>query len=97
MRIVNNKKYYTQGISSQKIITASGIKDLSSYNGYDIYDGESLKSIETRISNITFKGKGFGHGIGMSQWGAKVMAERGHSYEDILLHYYSGTYLDRRQ
>lgn len=97
VRIVNNTKYYTDGITSQKIITASGIKDLSSYNAYDVYDGESLRSIETNISNITFKGKGFGHGIGMSQWGAKVMAERGHTYEDILLHYYSGTYLDRRQ
>ena len=96
VRIVNSKKYYSDGITSQKIITASGIKDLSNYNAYDIYNGESIKSIETRISNITFKGKGFGHGIGMSQWGAKVMAERGHTYEDILLHYYSGTYLDRR-
>ena len=96
VRIVNSKKYYSDGNTSQKIITASGIKDLSNYNAYDIYNGESIKSIETRISNITFKGKGFGHGIGMSQWGAKVMAERGHTYEDILLHYYSGTYLDRR-
>jgi stage II sporulation protein D len=97
VRIVNSKKYYTDGITSQKIITASGIKNLSNYNAYDIYNGESIKSIQTSISSITFKGKGFGHGIGMSQWGAKVMAERGHTYEDILLHYYSGTYLDRRQ
>lgn len=97
VRIVNSKKYYTDGITSQKIITASGVKDLSSYQAYDIYNGESVTSLKTTISNITFKGRGFGHGIGMSQWGAKVMAERGHSYEDILLHYYSGTYLDRRQ
>jgi len=97
VRIVNNTKYYTSGITSQKIITASGIKNLSSYNSYDIYNGETIQKVNTAINHITFKGKGFGHGIGMSQWGAKVMAERGHSYEDILLHYYSGTYLDRRQ
>lgn len=97
VRIVNSQKYYTAGITSQKIITASGIEDLSNYNAYDIYNGETVRSIETTIKNITFKGRGFGHGIGMSQWGAKVMAERGHTYEDILLHYYSGTYLDRRK
>ena len=97
VNIINNKKYYSDSITSQKIITASGTKNLSDYSTYDFYDGKSVKSIENSGSNITFKGKGFGHGIGMSQWGAKVMAERGHTYEDILLHYYSGTYLDRRQ
>jgi len=38
-------------------------------------------------------GRGFGHGIGMSQWGALAMAQRGQSYADILLHYYRGTAL----
>jgi stage II sporulation protein D len=38
-------------------------------------------------------GRGFGHGIGMSQWGALAMAQRGQSYADILRHYYRGTAL----
>lgn len=43
------------------------------------------------IANIiTFRGKGWGHGVGMSQWGAKAMAENGHDYVDILQHYYKG-------
>jgi len=95
--IVNDQKYFTDSITSQKIITASGIEEISSYDSYKVYDGKTTKVIKTSISNITFEGKGFGHGIGMSQWGAKVMAERGYNYKDILLHYYSGTYLDRRQ
>ncbi|MDD6397210.1 MAG: stage II sporulation protein D, partial [Selenomonadaceae bacterium] len=33
---------------------------------------------------------GFGHGLGMSQYGAKAMAEAGNSYDAILLHYYTG-------
>lgn len=37
-----------------------------------------------------FVGKGYGHGIGMSQYGAKRMAEDGYGYADILKHYYSG-------
>ena len=37
--------------------------------------------------------KGYGHGVGMSQWGAKAMAEQGASYAEILAHYYPGTEL----
>ena len=35
-------------------------------------------------------GGGFGHGVGMSQTGAEGMAEKGHSYDEILHHYYAG-------
>lgn len=35
--------------------------------------------------------KGYGHRVGMSQWGANVMAKEGKRYDDILRHYYSGT------
>jgi stage II sporulation protein D len=38
-------------------------------------------------------GRGFGHGIGMSQWGALAMARRGTSFSAILSHYYRGTQL----
>ena len=38
-------------------------------------------------------GRGFGHGVGMSQWGAHGLANRGQSYEQILHHYYRGTQL----
>ncbi len=38
-------------------------------------------------------GRGFGHGVGMSQWGALGLAQRGHSHEQILGHYYRGTRL----
>ena len=34
--------------------------------------------------------KGNGHGVGMSQWGANVMAKNGKKYDEILKHYYSG-------
>jgi stage II sporulation protein D len=38
-----------------------------------------------------FQGRGYGHGVGMSQWGAKGMAEQGFDYRRILEHYYRGT------
>lgn len=37
---------------------------------------------------FVFTGKGSGHGVGMSQWGARRMAEKGFSYKEILKHYY---------
>jgi stage II sporulation protein D len=41
-------------------------------------------------NNIIFKCKGYGHGVGMSQWGANVMAKNNKIYEEILKHYYTG-------
>ncbi|MDK2836836.1 MAG: stage sporulation protein, partial [Thermosediminibacterales bacterium] len=32
--------------------------------------------------------KGFGHGVGMAQWGAKIMAERGKSPDEIVKYYF---------
>ncbi|MBA7556097.1 Amidase enhancer [subsurface metagenome] len=41
----------------------------------------------------TFSGKGYGHGVGLSQWGVKGMAEQGFAYERIVAYYYRGTQL----
>ena len=38
---------------------------------------------------------GYGHGVGMSQWGANVMAKEGKNYKDILKHYYSGVDIEK--
>lgn len=40
---------------------------------------------------IEFTGKGFGHGVGMCQWGARGMASSGKNYKEILDFYYNGT------
>jgi stage II sporulation protein D len=44
---------------------------------------------------ITVKGRGHGHGVGLCQWGAKGLAERGLSSAEILQHYYPGCELTR--
>lgn len=43
-----------------------------------------------------FTGRGWGHGVGMCQIGAFGMAQRGHSYRDILQHYYTGVQIVRQ-
>ena len=47
-----------------------------------------IDEIEVGDDAVTFSGKGFGHGVGMSQWGAYAMAEAGKSAEDIVRHYF---------
>src|SRR4051812_15637115 len=44
-------------------------------------------------TTFTIDGAGYGHGVGMSQFGALGFAQHGASYRDILRHYYSGTSL----
>jgi stage II sporulation protein D len=43
---------------------------------------------------FVFRGTGWGHGVGMSQWGAKALADQGYDFKKILLFYYPGTRLD---
>ena len=40
--------------------------------------------------NVTFEGRGYGHGVGMSQWGAYALANEGKSAEEIVEYYFSG-------
>ena len=42
------------------------------------------------VTSYTINGRGYGHLIGMSQWGARAMADEGLTYEEILCHYYTG-------
>ena len=48
---------------------------------------------EKHLFEITTRG--YGHGVGLSQWGAKALAEQGWTYEAILAHYFPGTQLCR--
>ena len=60
----------------------------------DVASKLSLRSpyftAEYKEGNYIFKVKGYGHGLGMSQYSADYMARQGSSYEEILRHFYSG-------
>lgn len=47
-----------------------------------------LTDIVVSTNAINLTGIGYGHGVGMSQWGAKIMAEKGKTYADIINHYF---------
>lgn len=66
-------------------------------SGREIRDLFGLRSANFTLSfkdgNPVFTTSGYGHGVGMSQWGASGMAKEGYDYFDILTHYYSGVSL----
>jgi stage II sporulation protein D len=47
-------------------------------------------------SLFVITGRGWGHGVGMSQWGAYALALRGWTYDQILTYYYDGTHMETR-
>ena len=62
------------------------------FTGKQLREALGLRSanftVEEDNGSIVFITKGFGHGAGMSQYGAKYMAENGSDYKQILNHYY---------
>lgn len=87
----NNIVYIQPG--GKKVMSGSGIKEVSpSLVGVKILGaGNVIKSVNSTPVTYTFSGRGWGHGIGMSQEGAKGMALAGFKYEEILTHYFPGT------
>ena len=47
-------------------------------------------TVEVSGDTLTFHVTGYGHGVGMSQYGANAMAKEGHTCEEILEHYFTG-------
>lgn len=76
---------------STYVLSASGVQKLTGTNN-KIYvkDQGTVVSRSLTPSTYTFTGKGWGHGVGMSQYGAKGMAEAGFNYIQILEYYFTG-------
>jgi stage II sporulation protein D len=67
------------------------LKNIRPMIGGGYFKSYLISSFETNPTSYTVKGKGNGHGVGMSQWGASEMAEKGKTYKEIIDHYYPGT------
>ena len=82
-----------------KAMTVTGTKGSVTLSGTAWRSLLGLKSalFDAKLTkdSVTFTGFGAGHGLGISQWGAKRLAETGKSYADILHHYYTGVTLQR--
>jgi stage II sporulation protein D len=88
----NTSSFVTTVAAGTSVVTAQGTKTLYSV-GTDTSRGRQGGS------NIVFRGSGYGHGVGLSQWGAKALAEKGmpgnnNVFLEILTHYYRGVTIE---
>ncbi|PAF40455.1 stage II sporulation protein D [Terribacillus saccharophilus] len=69
------------------------------FTGREIREKLGLKSTDFTLSmkdnHLIFQTKGYGHGVGMSQYGANGMAAEGKTYKDILTYYYKDTEINK--
>ncbi|WP_294405713.1 stage II sporulation protein D [uncultured Clostridium sp.] len=85
---------YTQGGSVKEIRV--GNKNLRGIELRKILNLNSTNfSVSYKGNDIIFSCKGYGHGVGMSQWGANAMAKNGAGYDEILKHYYNGVDIEK--
>lgn len=94
-----NNRTESGRIDKLKIYGSNGIfeikaKDFRNYIGVDKIRSTNF-SIQQKNDELFFEGFGWGHGVGLSQEGAKKMAEIGKNYQDILNFYYRGVKLEK--
>ncbi|KEO82249.1 SpoIID/LytB domain-containing protein [Tumebacillus flagellatus] len=66
-------------------------------SSFVVVNAAGQNRVVTQDQSYIFHGNGYGHGLGMSQWGARGMAESGYTYDQILAHYYTGVTLTPKQ
>lgn len=83
-----------RSLSGLEALSDEGISSLTSNQDITILSADKKTVISSEKNMITFRGRGWGHGIGLSQWGAKAMAEQGYKYDEIIKFYYTGVELN---
>jgi len=90
-RALNIKIYHSNGI-----LLIQGSKFRMAVSPWQI-KSTLIDEIVRMDDAFEFRGKGWGHGVGLSQDGAKVMAKENYNYREILHFYYPGTNLEKRK
>lgn len=74
-------------VGSDSLVTLRG-EDLRKILGYNKLRSTKIKDVEVDKDKITFYGKGWGHGIGLCQWGANYLSQKGYKFDKIIKFYY---------
>ncbi len=88
-----NKTDPSGRVTQFAITTYNGVRFLSGEEmrkriGYMRLKSTKIHTVKNLDNSIVFEGNGFGHGVGLCQWGAHGMAIKGATYEEILARYY---------
>lgn len=85
-------------VSDSKTVLSALVCD-KEFTGEEIRNAFSLRSpcfsVKCDDSGVTFTVLGYGHGVGLSQYGANYMAKNGSDYKEILKHYYKGVSIEK--
>ena len=92
LKIVGSEKTLTVGkeLEIRRLLSESHLKS-SAFDVEYLACGETADA-DSDWDTLVLHGKGWGHGVGLCQIGAAVMATQGYTYKEILSHYYPGTY-----
>jgi stage II sporulation protein D len=93
------KRSRTQRVMVARVVTNRGDIDLDGAALRSIIGYDKLRStlfwINIKNNEIFFHGRGFGHGVGMCQWGAYGMAKKEYNYQQIIHYYYQHVDIER--
>ncbi|OQY29967.1 MAG: hypothetical protein B6244_01530 [Candidatus Cloacimonetes bacterium 4572_55] len=89
--VTSTGRYQVKGDKIRRVLRRPGKSSILRSVYFDLHITKSGGT----VSQVTARGGGNGHGVGMCQWGARGMARAGYSYEQILSHYYLGVKLTR--
>lgn len=97
LKIVGSERTMVVGkeLEIRRILSKSHLKSSAFDVEYLAEDGSRVKPSENWAS-LVLKGSGWGHGVGLCQIGAAVMATEGYDYKQILNHYYPGAVLEKQ-
>ena len=102
LRIVGEKKDLIVGkeLIIRKFLSESHLKSSAFVVSYIGAGGEAVSAQEAAAGapwkTVVLQGAGWGHGVGLCQIGAALMAHRGYGFREILAHYYPGARLQHR-
>lgn len=92
LKIEGEKRILTVGkeLEIRRILSESHLKSSAFDVEYTAADGSKVAH-DVEWASVRLHGRGWGHGVGLCQIGAAVMASKGYTYRQILEHYYPGT------
>lgn len=92
-KVIKGNEIEIEYDSSGRILRLNGVDGTRLRSIFNL-PSTLVMGIEVRDKEVIIKGKGYGHGVGVCQWGTKKMAELGFSYKDIISYYLPGVTID---
>jgi stage II sporulation protein D len=80
----------TNVIGAYAIDGSGNIAQVAGTEGPYVITGAGTEALASTGDTFTITGSGWGHNVGMSQWGAYSMANQGYTYKEILKFYFTG-------